>query len=1181
MYIKNSIKYLSQGIFIFILMSQEDLNQLSKTLLDILEPDNEKRKAAEAQLNALISSRKEDLILCLSQLLLTPDSPALKKLICVVLSKLLSIQANLSAEVSLWAQLGDRREPIKANLLKSFLAEKDAFVCKKLSDLICNVAELSFDAEEKWDALIGQVVNDLQGCDPSGGDTFVLETRIYLFSKVLSFFNEELPNCFSQVVGLFEKCFLTKNLKLKTKVVNTIIEMMYVADKKEKKTLKGFVMSIMRTAYECLEAYTTNEEDLRHCVMALSALVDICPEFLKKNFNDFFILLGKISEEKRLDESTIREMSFDIVTTLIGKKPSIFKKDKDTMGIFIHSLFKYSFEMEDLVTEEWLNPPTLSYLDEDIIPEEQVEAALSQVSRLISYLGFPYVMDILSPTIMELLAKEDNWKFKYIGFITISQIIEHVSDLKSIENIIEIILANVPNDHPKIRYACMQCIEQISDHLQPLFQNNYHTRVFAILTERFGDQCLRNRLQALETMQSFLEHCRAEKIFSDGKYIKELLDSLFGLFLREDIPVSQRESILHCCSELVEVTGDLFSPYAERCLTILLDFFSKVFSNTQYKSLFGSLIEIVSLVGPKCQEVYLKYIPDLVTAMIAIQDNIPKSTDVLFENLKGAWESIIPMIKDHYSHLLPKIVESNLRLIVNSPKAYLEESKAATTGAEQGLVNISELLADQSGVSIKKEKKKELSTSETEDYAGAIELLNKVIKAFGTQYIPYISTTEQAIAPLLSFELNHDIRIESSNTLLEIISSLAKSKETNSEELAKLSKVYIAHNIVALQKESNNSAISTMLDNIGSILEEVNRPILDSNEIKEISTKFLQTFDKVKNFRSSLVEKKKLVEENIETEKKSRLQGPKDASDEEEDSDEDEEFKDELQKDLEEIEDVLVSIADLFSSIFKTHRPMTNDMIDIVNKLRCDLLPKYFKPNASTFEKKMGLFILDDMVEHLGQELLADIWQEITNLIAIYISHKEHCLRQASAYGLGEVARNTKVGFQENFNDLFFECFTRSLGENPFSDQDDEKKDEWGAARDNITVAVGKILKHQYNAISTNTTNLERWVRLYLDNLPIKYDDDEAPEQHEIFLVLVKSNTNVMVGNENCNLPRILLILAEVYGTKLLKEEHDKEVSFIVDEVRKNPHLAQSYTIASQMCKDKNVLKKLSELFKQ
>ena len=47
-------------------------------------------------------------------------------------------------------------------------------------------------------------------------------------------------------------------------------------------------------------------------------------------------------------------------------------------------------------------------------------------------------------------------------------------------------------------------------------------------------------------------------------------------------------------------------------------------------------------------------------------------------------------------------------------------------------------------------------------------------------------------------------------------------------------------------------------------------------------------------------------------------------------------------------------------SFFKTHKELC---LDIVNKLLIELLPKYFNNNSSNFETKMGLFIVDDMVE--------------------------------------------------------------------------------------------------------------------------------------------------------------------------------------------------------------------------
>ena len=185
---------------------------------------------------------------------------------------------------------------------------------------------------------------------------------------------------------------------------------------------------------------------------------------------------------------------------------------------------------------------------------------------------------------------------------------------------------------------------------------------------------------------------------------------------------------------------------------------------------------------------------------------------------------------------------------------------------------------------------------------------------------------------------------------------------------------------------------------------------LTTPEINALFGKLLQAFDKVEQNRLGLLNKKDKVEEELKKEKVDISN--KINSDDENDSDSG--VVDEIQRDIEDYEEVLVSIADVMGSLFNTHKELS---LEIVNKMLVELLPKYFKDAASNFEKKMGLFILDDMVEYLGQNLLDNIWTDIFKTIVSYTDHKVVELRQASVYGLGEFAKHTTKDFSIYVND--------------------------------------------------------------------------------------------------------------------------------------------------------------------
>ena len=563
----------------------------------------------------------------------------------------------------------------------------------------------------------------------------------------------------------------------------------------------------------------------------------------------------------------------------------------------------------------------------------------------------------------------------------------------------------------------------------------------------------------------------------------------------------------------------------------------------------------------------MKYIPELVTAFVSIQDKIPQSTDPLFENLKNAWGELIPIIKDNFGNLLEIIINSVMRLIENSPKVYLER-KLNNAQKDIKAFSVSDLLKEENNdLLIQKSKTENLSTAETSDYAGAIELLNTIIEMFGVLYIPYYSKTEEIIISLLSFE-NEQIRIQSSNTLVELISLVSKSLNSNSSQSDKdslyvLMKKYIVLLFTTLEKEPNNEATVIMLDNLCKIIEKTDCPFLSSHEINELCEKLLHIFEKIERYRLMVVERKKQVDqENV-------LNSTEGVSDDEEEVEEDD-YAEELQKDIDDIEDVLVGIADVFGSIFKTHKERT---LDVVNKLKNNLLLKYFTETSSVFEKKMGLFIIDDMAEFLGQGLIPNLWEDIISLLLSFCGSKDHALRQASAYGLGEIAKNTvdEELFKKKYGEMFFNTIWNSMVNNP-KPKDSDDEEDWGYAKDNFTVSIGKIIKSQGNNIE-----LEKWVELYLKGLPVVYDEDESIEQHLNLIEFIDLKPEVVLGKGNVNLHIVLCVLAEIYESQFSNKDIDLKIKALYENIRSNSVYSFEIEKAKGMSKGK-VNRKLNEL---
>ena len=118
----------------------------------------------------------------------------------------------------------------------------------------------------------------------------------------------------------------------------------------------------------------------------------------------------------------------------------------------------------------------------------------------------------------------------------------------------------------------------------------------------------------------------------------------------------------------------------------------------------------------------------------------------------------------------------------------------------------------------------------------------------------------------------------------------------------------------------------------------------------------------------------------------------------------DDEDKEMIDEEIKQEEEVQVAISELIGALFKTHKEMT---LGLANFLITNILPQVFTDNQTENMLKFGIFLIDDMVEFLGYELLQTSWASFGQAVLKYTSNKSCVLRQAACYGLGIFAERT------------------------------------------------------------------------------------------------------------------------------------------------------------------------------
>ena len=1145
-------------------MSEQELNECEQMLKDLLLNDNTKRKLAEGKLSICLSSipNKAKLILYCSQLLLKTNTDLGVQTYCAIIIRkvfLPSEKGNPDALIKVLSS--ENKEILKRNLLSALNTITNKSLRKQIADAASTFFSSLVENEQKWDELLQYSMN-LLSSDLNEQNIINVEFGLHLITNLYSVASDELEKGMKVFLSIFPVYFKSNSLSLKAKSVQCLTEILCgTVTKKEVKQFKDLIFNVLETTLACLKE--NDNDNLKICLDSIKDLSNCEPKILRKDFQDIFILMGKISQNAELDEN-LREMCFEIIVTLVEAMPKLFtgKEGEQKLANFVAGLFKYAMELDQTIDEEWLNPNKITYICDEFIPEKKLDLSTSLLTRLFEVVDEDKLLNLTSNNIVQLINHSNNqdWKYKYIAYITVAEIAGNIKKLSSIEQLITMIINDLYSPNIKVQYASLYCIAELSEAHNPDFQNKYHKdiipKVVQLLTE---SKSLRVQLEVCDSLEMFVEHMTD----SDAAlYLQSSLDALFNLFMKNEVecPPSLKQGILGVVQEFIHASENEFIKYSEKCLQILLEYLSNILTNNINGNLVGPMMETISEIGPLCPDLFKKYLITLVNTLIQINQKMPDFKGNIANYLLSTWEKLIPSLQETNKEKIPEIVSSLIVLLQKPPEMSISSNPEVK-------IDVNEFFSDKKA---EKEEKKnvELKTSETEEFTTFIETLNSFLTQCPSLYnIEHIKSLYQICQKLISYP-NNDIKSEISNVYPNCIDILIKI-ETPKEQVDSAAKEYIAIITKQLSQETDYSVIISFLDNIRDIIKSA-KQFLTTEEINNLSKEIFTLFNRIEKGRKNLLKEQEEAEKEFEEEKKTG--DNKINSDDEDDDQSQEEVMEDIKDKIDETENVMKSISDFFGSLFETHGYLTNELVDEIIK---NYIPTFLKESSSNFEKLLALLLLGDMAEFLKQDLLSKIWGDICTILIKYSPHPNYEIRNAACYGLGVFAQSTTKDFKDYGQNLITAVINvinlpidKALKKT--------EKENLKFARDNAISALGKVIKYHGQEFPNELNNL---LDLWVNSMPIKQDKEEAKINIQFLLDILMKEPNKILGENNKNLGKVIVILTEGYKTAT-NDEMEKNIEKFTVGIKSNTEYNNILldTVKKQKEKLQNKIKKLFKI---
>lgn len=273
------------------------------------------------------------------------------------------------------------------------------------------------------------------------------------------------------------------------------------------------------------------------------------------------------------------------------------------------------------------------------------------------------------------------------------------------------------------------------------------------------------------------------------------------------------------------------------------------------------------------------------------------------------------------------------------------------------------------------------------------------------------------------------------------------------------------------------------MDCLKDIIEIVEQPFMQTSEVNELSEK---VFKLLLESDARKAENEKLAKE--------------------EDCDEDE--KTMIKEENETEEELHVKIAEFIGTLFKTHKEMVQQLFE---SIWSTILPRVLEPSLSSKMHQFGIFLIDDVIEHLGFQVAGAKFEEFAKALCTYAQDKICFVRQAAVYGIGILAERTPQESFKQFAPAVLKAVSDSLSIQKLQSDTDKV---YGHCRDNTVAALGKLLKNQPDSFGADfLTGLQMWLEL----LPLSHDKPEARIQHAMLADIVSSNGNVLLNGKQQN----------------------------------------------------------------
>lgn len=233
-------------------------------------------------------------------------------------------------------------------------------------------------------------------------------------------------------------------------------------------------------------------------------------------------------------------------------------------------------------------------------------------------------------------------------------------------------------------------------------------------------------------------------------------------------------------------------------------------------------------------------------------------------------------------------------------------------------------------------------TDEIEEKDVALQMLSVFIDEVPDKIFDHVEQLSTLLLSLTTYTANDSIR-QNSCTALPGLMKAAKGRNLPAEQLHAMAKTFNANIYKAMQAEYDTDTLIVQVQSFKDVIDAAGPGLMTAEEVTHLGEK---SIDIVNKSLERIAQNLALPNEEVEDE------------DDAFDADDMALIKEENSNEF----DLQIAAAELMGALFKTHR---ESVAGLVARLRNEIIPACFSSGEQK-RFKFSLFILDDMIEHLG-----------------------------------------------------------------------------------------------------------------------------------------------------------------------------------------------------------------------